>query len=118
MFSADCFPAARRNKPKPSKVLMLLILAMYINQTALEILQCYLDYLAFVKSSGLSEDQADDMVVSFHETPLTVLNILAVIDLLTSVTLGIADSIMVDGFRSYLLSDSNVYLGVALLDHL
>jgi hypothetical protein len=73
---------------------MILILVMYINESALIAIYWYLRWLAYVKYSG-SEDQAAAIFRPSEETPLTVLYLGAVTSLLTTVKLGIADSIMV-----------------------
>jgi hypothetical protein len=88
----------RDNKQRSSKVLMVLILVMYINESALAVLDWYCGWLAYVKYSG-SEDQAAAILVLSEETPLTMLNINSVTYLLATLRLGIADSIMVIHFR-------------------
>jgi hypothetical protein len=94
------------NKQRSSKVLMALILVMYINESALTALNWYLGWLAYVKYSG-SEDQAAAIFLLSEETPLTVLYIGGVTYLLTTLRLGIADSIMVIHFRFCLFYNSN-----------
>jgi hypothetical protein len=87
------------NKRRSSKVLMIPIFVMYINESALTVVHWYFGWLAYVKSSG-SEDQAAAIVWASEETPLTVLYLFAVTNLLTTLKLGIADSIMVLHLRS------------------
>jgi hypothetical protein len=94
------------DKRKSSKVLMILILVMYINESALTALNWYLRWLAYVKYSG-SEDQAAAIFWLSEETPLTVDYLGGVTSLLANLRLGIADSIMVIHFRFYLFSNSN-----------
>ena len=97
------------SKKRASKVLMILILAMYINETVLITLNWYLDWLAYVKYSG-SEDQAAAMFIPSEETPLIVLNMIGVSYILRTIRLGIADSIMVICLISCLFCDSNQLL--------
>jgi hypothetical protein len=82
------------NKTRSSKVLMILILVMYINETVTIALDWYLAWLAYVKYSA-SNDQALAILLLGDDTPLTVLNIAAVHILLITIKVGIADSIMV-----------------------
>ena len=105
------------NKQRASKALMILILVMYINDSARVSLNWYLGWLTYVKYSG-SEDQALAVFFSSEETSLTVLNMLAATNLLTTLGIGIADSIMVIHFSlvDYLIQAN--YLGLAVLDHL
>jgi hypothetical protein len=103
---SDCFLAMKDNKRRSSKVLMVLILVMYINESALAALDWYLGWLAYVKYGG-SEDQAAAIVGLPEKTPLTVLYIDSVSFLLATLRLGIADSIMVIHFRFCLFSNSN-----------
>jgi hypothetical protein len=103
---SDCFLAMKDNKQRSSKVLMVLILVMYINESALTALDWYLGWLAYVKYSG-SEDQATAIFWATEETPLTVLYIFAVSNLLETLKLGIADSIMVSHFRFCLFFNSS-----------
>jgi hypothetical protein len=118
---SDCFSEMKDNKQRSSKVLMILILVMYINESALAALNWYLGWLAYVKSSS-SEDQAAAIFFQSEETPLTVLYMAGVTYLLATLRLGIADSIMVFHLIFCLFSNSNQlsinYLGLALLDHL
>jgi hypothetical protein len=72
---------------------MMLIAAMYINQSIIISIDWYLSWLAYIRYGGLPEalaifDQTED-------TPLTVLYLTAVTALLITIRLGIADSIMV-----------------------
>jgi hypothetical protein len=106
---ANCYSAMKDNKQRSSKVLMILILVMYINQSALVAVIWYLGWLAYVKHSG-SEDQATAIFLPSEETPLTVLNITAVTTLLVTLKLGIADSIMVVQLIFCLFSNSNQLL--------
>jgi hypothetical protein len=103
---SECFSAMKDNKRRSSKVLMALILVMYINDTALSALDWYLGWLAYVKYSG-SEDQVAALFGLSEETPLTVLYIGAVTNLLETLKLGIADSIMVIHLGFCLFSNSN-----------
>jgi hypothetical protein len=105
-MASDCFLAMKDNKQKSSKVLMILILVMYINESALVALNWYMGWLGYVKYSG-SEDQAAAIFFDSEETPLTVLYIEGVTYLLVTLRLGIADSIMVIHFRFCLLVNSN-----------
>ena len=77
---------------------MMVILVMYINESALVALNWYLGWLGYVKYSS-SIDQAVAVWNSSEDTSLTELNIAAVSNLLTTLRLGIADSIMVINFR-------------------
>jgi hypothetical protein len=95
---SDCFLAMKDNKRTSSKVLMVLILVMYINESALAALNWYWGWLGYVKYSG-SEDQAEAIFLPSEETPLTVLHMYAVAKLSVTLKLGIADSIMVIHFR-------------------
>jgi hypothetical protein len=65
------------NKQRSSKVLMILSLVMYINESALVALNWYFRWLGYVKYSG-SEDQAAAIFWASEEAPLTVLYIFAV----------------------------------------
>jgi hypothetical protein len=103
---SDCFSAMKDNKRRSSKVLMVLILVMYINESALATLNLYLGWLAYVKYSG-PEDQAAAIFWISEDTPLTVLYIVGVTDLLATLRLGIADSIMVIHFRFCVFPKSN-----------
>ena len=85
---------------------MILILVMYINESALVALNWYMGWLGYVKYSS-SHDQAVAVVIETEETPLTVLNMIAVTNLLATLRLGIADSIMVIHFRFCVFSNSN-----------
>ena len=85
---------------------MILILVMYINESALVALNWYLGWLAYVKYSS-SNDQALAVFFLSEETPSTVLNITSVTLLLRSLRLGIADSIMVIHFGLFVFSCSN-----------
>jgi hypothetical protein len=91
---SDCFSAMKDQKQRSSKVLMVLLLVMYVNQTVQVAFIWYFGWLAYVKYSG-SNDQALAVFYSSEETPLTELYITAVYLLLTTLRLGIADSIMV-----------------------
>jgi hypothetical protein len=82
------------NKQRSFKVLVILVLAMYINETALVALNWYLGWLQCVKYGGSNDHELAIFSIS-AETPLTVLNLGAVVDLLVTVRLSIADSIMV-----------------------
>jgi hypothetical protein len=73
---------------------MGLIVAMFINQTVSVVLDFYSEWLAYVKYSE-SNDRALSVLVGTEETPLAVLNIIAVENLILTIKLGIADSIMV-----------------------
>ena len=76
---------------------MILILAMYINETVMVVLDWYLAWLAYVKYGG-SNDRALSVILLSEESPLTVINIVAVNNLFVTVRIGIADSIMVFHF--------------------
>jgi hypothetical protein len=82
------------NMQRSSKVLLILVLAMYINETVVAALNWYLGWLAYVKYSG-SNDQALAVILLSEDTPLTVLNINGVTTFMIIIRLGIADSIMV-----------------------
>jgi hypothetical protein len=101
---SECFLAMKDNKRRSSKVLMVLILVMFINESALAALDWYCGWLAYVEYSG-SEDQAAAIFMPSEETPLTVLDMVAITSLLTTLRLGIADSIMVLPLRFCLLSN-------------
>jgi hypothetical protein len=103
---SDCFPAKKDNKRRAPKVLMILILVIYINQSTLIAVNWYRGWLGYVKYSG-SEDQAVAIFLPMEETPLTVLYMYAVTSFITTLKLGIADSIMVIHFRFCLFSNSN-----------
>jgi hypothetical protein len=107
-MASDCFLAMKDNKQRSSKVLMVLIFIMYINESALAALNWYLGWLAYVKYSG-SDDQAAAISIYWTstETPSTVLNIDGVTYLLATLRLGIADSVMVIHYRFRLFSNSN-----------
>ena len=72
---------------------MMLIGAMYINQTIDISIQWYLSWLAYVKYGGSSGAMA--FVYQTEDSPLTVLYLIGVQSLLITIRLGIADSIMV-----------------------
>jgi hypothetical protein len=91
---SDCFSVMKDSKQKSSKVLMMLLFVMYINQSVLAALNWYLAWLAYVKYSA-SNDQALAVYLPSEETPLRVLNITATINFLAIFRLGVADSIMV-----------------------
>jgi hypothetical protein len=94
------------NKRRSSKALMILILVMYINESALVALNWYSGWLGYVKYSS-SNDQSLAVFVETEETSLPVLYIIAVTNLFGTVRLGIADSIMVMYFRVCIFSISN-----------
>jgi hypothetical protein len=81
---------------------MMLISAMYINQTIDISIQWYLSWLAYVKYGGSSGAMA--FLYQTEDTPLTVLYLIGVQSLLMTIRLGIADSIMV-----FLLMTSTAY---------
>jgi hypothetical protein len=85
---------------------MVLILIMYINETALVTLDWYMSWLTYVKYSGL-EDQAAAVIVTSEDTPLTTFYMIGVANLLTTLRLSIADSIMVTHFILRALCHSN-----------
>jgi hypothetical protein len=114
---ADCSSAMKHNKERSSKVLMVLISVMYINQTILVVLRWYLAWLAYVKYSD-SNDRALAVILLSENTPLVVFYIAAVETLLVTIRLGVADSMMVFHLILYLLCYSLGYTGLALLDHL
>jgi hypothetical protein len=93
---------------------MILILAMYIEETVLMAANWYFGWLAFVKYSS-SNDQATAVYFFSEETPLTVVNMTGVTNLLTTLKLGIADSITSNFVYSLIQVN---YSGLALLDHL
>ena len=72
---------------------MTLIVAMYINQAIHVSINWYLSWLAYIKYGGSSEAMA--MFTQTEEIPLTVIILFAVENLLVTIRLGIADSIMV-----------------------
>jgi hypothetical protein len=72
---------------------MTLIIAMFVNQTINISINWYLSWLAYIKYGGSSE--AASIFAETADTPLTVLNLIAVDRLLVVIRLGIADSIMV-----------------------
>ena len=72
---------------------MMLIGAMYINQTIDISIQWYLSWLAYIKYGGFPEAVA--FTYQTEDTPLTVLYLIAVLNLLITIRVGIADSIMV-----------------------
>jgi hypothetical protein len=82
------------NKQRFSKVLMILILVMYTNESAQVAVNWYMGWLACVKYSS-SADQAVAIYSPSEETPLTVVYMQAGTTLLGTLRLGIADSIMV-----------------------
>jgi hypothetical protein len=86
----------KNNKQGSSKVLVVLILAMHINESALLALNWYWGWLAYVKYSGSTDSLA--LFVTSEETPLIVLYTSAADNLLLTFKLGIADSIMVIRF--------------------
>jgi hypothetical protein len=83
----------KEKKDKSYKVLMMLIAAMYINQSITISIDWYLSWLAYIKYGGSSE--AVSVSYATEDTPMTVLNLFAVQALLESIKVGIADSIMV-----------------------
>jgi hypothetical protein len=83
----------KEKKDKAYKVLMMLIAAMYVNQTILLSIEWYLSWLAFIKYGGLAE--AVTVFYQTEDTQVTELNLIAVTNLLAAIRLGIADSIMV-----------------------
>jgi hypothetical protein len=108
-----------KNKNQGSfKVLMILILVMYISETARVALDWYLGWLTYITFSGSDEQAVAGFLIS-EETPL---NIAAVGALLVTIKLSIADSIMVFHFIFCLFCNSDKsfanYIGLALLDHL
>jgi hypothetical protein len=86
----------KEKKEKPYKVLMMLIVVMYVNQSILLSIDCYLSWLAYIKYGGSHEAVA--VFYQTKDTPVRVLYLLAVIELLETIRLGIADSIMVSLF--------------------
>jgi hypothetical protein len=73
---------------------MILILTMYISQTVRVALDWYGGWLTYVKYSG-SNDQALATIIISEESPLILIDTFAVENLFITVSLGIADSIMV-----------------------
>jgi hypothetical protein len=114
---SDRFSAMKDDKQRSSQVLMILILIMYIIESAVVAVVWYFGWLAYVKYSG-SEDQAAAIFWSSEETPLIVLYMDAATSLLATLKLGIADSIMVIQFQFCELLIQINYLGLAMLDHL
>jgi hypothetical protein len=94
------------DKQRSFKVLMVLILVMYVNQTILVALNWYLGWLAYVKDS-CSNVQALAVFFPSEDTPLALLNMTAVITILGTLRIGIADSIMVIDFSLCVFSNSN-----------
>ena len=88
---------------------MTLILVMYIIESAMVSVNWYMGWLGYVKYSS-SNDQALAVFVPSEETPLTVLYMIAVVSLLGTLRLGIADSIMVIHFILYTFSNFNQLL--------
>jgi hypothetical protein len=84
----------KEKKEKTSKVLMILVAAMYINQTAIVSTDWYTSWLAYIQDGG-SIDQTLAVLLEEENTPLTVLWLIAVSYLLITIRVGIADSIMV-----------------------
>jgi hypothetical protein len=72
---------------------MMLIAAMYINQSILASINWYMSWLAYIKYGDSSD--AVSVLNGAEDTPVTVLYLLAVQALLGSIKVGIADSIMV-----------------------
>jgi hypothetical protein len=72
---------------------MMLIAAMYINQSIIISIDWYLSWLAYIRYGGSPKALA--ILHQTEDTPLTVLYLTAVTALLITIRLGIADSIMV-----------------------
>ena len=73
---------------------MMLLIIMYMNQTALVSINWYLIWLAFIKYCG-SNDEAVAMLSAGETTPLRVLDLIAVTSLLGTIRMGIVGSMMV-----------------------
>jgi hypothetical protein len=72
---------------------MMLIAAMYVNQSIIISISWYSSWLAYIKYGGSSE--AVTVFYQTEDTPVTLLYLIAVKDFLGTVRMGIADSIMV-----------------------
>ena len=72
---------------------MTLIGTMYVNQSILDSINWYLSWLVYIKYAGLPEAMA--VFDQGEDTPVTVLYLVGVTNLLAIIRLGIADSIMV-----------------------
>jgi hypothetical protein len=90
---AHCSSGKKEKKEKSYKILMMLIIAMYVNQTIRVSIEWYLSWFAYINDNGSSEAVAT--FAQTKETPLRVLYLVAATILLDIIKLGIADSIMV-----------------------
>jgi hypothetical protein len=72
---------------------MMLIIAMYVNETIHISIQWYLSWLEYIKYGDSSDTVA--LFTQTGDTPFTVLVLIAVENILQTIRLGIADSIMV-----------------------
>ena len=90
---AYCPSGKKEEKVKSYKVLTVLIVAMYIDQTIHVGISWYLSWLTYYKYAGSSKALA--VFLETKDTPLTVLNLTAMTNLLITIRLGIADSILV-----------------------
>jgi hypothetical protein len=93
-FYIPHYPSGKKEKKDKSyKVLIMLIAAMYINQSITISIDWYSSWLVYIKYGGSSD--AVSVSYAMEYTPVTVLNLFAAKALLESIKVGIADSIMV-----------------------
>ena len=72
---------------------MMLIVAMYVNQSILISINWYLSWLSHIKYGGVPEAVA--FLYQTEDTPFTLLYLIGTENLLVTIRLAIADSIMV-----------------------